>query len=46
MQKMQKDFTLKAYVRKNTALTIYSKAKDHKCPYSKANVDDMHRTKA
>jgi len=28
MQKMQKDFTLKAYVRKNIAWTICSKAKD------------------
>jgi hypothetical protein len=43
MQKVQKDFTLKAYVRKNTALTLYSNAKDHNCPYIKTNVDDMPR---
>jgi hypothetical protein len=46
MQKMQKDFTLKAYVRRNTALTIYSNAKDRNCPFIKPNVDDMPKTKA
>ncbi len=46
MQKMQKDFTLKAYVIKNTALTIYSNATDRNCPYIKANVYYMPKNKA